>query len=230
MWLKSKAFQKLGGGSLERFGIRMWSRLQVASLRSRKDPEIVEMLWELQKERRTLMTSFESYYVYALARALSDRPGAFAEVGVYRGASAKLICEVKGDKVLHLFDTFEGLPEPGVNDRGVHDKGQYACSVESVKQYLEGYENVHFHKGVFPESTADVEETTYAFAHFDVDLYDGTYACLEYFYPRMIPGGVLLSHDYGLLAGVEKAFQEFFADKPEGIIEQPTTQCVVVKL
>ena len=34
----------------------------------------------------------------------------------------------------------------------------------------------------------------------------------------------------GLLAGVEQAFQEFFADKPESIIEQPTTQCMVVKL
>lgn len=230
MWMKNKTFQRLGGGSLEQFGIRLWSRLQVSALQSRKDPEIVNMLWDLQKERRTLMTSFEAYYVYALARAMADRPGAFAEVGVFKGASAKLICEVKGDKPLHLFDTFEGLPEPGVHDRDVHRQGQYACSLDSVKEYLNGYENVHFHKGIFPESTADVEEQQYSLVHFDVDLYEGTYACLEYFYPRMIPGGVLLSHDYGLLAGVEKAFQEFFADKPEGIIEQPTTQCMVVKI
>jgi hypothetical protein len=40
----------------------------------------------------------------------------------------------------------------------------------------------------------------------------------------------MLSHDYGLLSGVESAFQKFFADKPENIIEQPTTQCMVVKL
>ena len=61
-------------------------------------------------------------------------------------------------------------------------------------------------------------------------MYEGTLACLEYFYPRMIPSGIMLSHDYGMLAGVEKAFEEFFADKPEEIIEQPTTQCVVIKL
>jgi len=53
---------------------------------------------------------------------------------------------------------------------------------------------------------------------------------LEYFYPRMIPGGVILSHDYSLLAGVEKAFTEFFADKPEEVIDLPTTQCLVFKL
>ncbi|NLE39771.1 MAG: macrocin-O-methyltransferase, partial [Pirellulaceae bacterium] len=54
-------------------------------------------------------------------------------------------------------------------------------------------------------------------------------ACLEYFYPRMIPGGIILSHDYDILAGVMKAFHEFFADKPESIIELPTTQCMVVR-
>jgi hypothetical protein len=95
---------------------------------------------------------------------------------------------------------------------------------------LADYPQVTYHPGLFPESAADVPEQQYCLAHFDVDLYDSTLACLEYFYPRMIPGGVMLSHDYGILAGVEQAFQEFFADKPEGIIEQPTTQCLVFKL
>jgi hypothetical protein len=29
---------------------------------------------------------------------------------------------------------------------------------------------------------------------------------------------------------VEQAFDEFFADKPESVIELPSTQCMVVKL
>jgi hypothetical protein len=74
-----------------------------------------------------------------------------------------------------------------------------------------------------------VEERTYAFAHFDVDLYEGTVGCLEYFYPRMVRGGILLSHDYDWASGVRKAFDDFFADKPERIIEQPSTQCMVLK-
>ena len=230
MWMKNKSFQKLGGGSLEQFGIRMWSRLQFSALNSRKDPGITKMLWQMQKERRTLMSAFEAYYVYSLARAQAGLQGSFAEVGAFKGASAKLISEVKGDKVFRIFDTFEGLPEPGKEDRGVHEKGNYACSLEAVQQYLEGYENLHFYKGIFPDSAKDVEEDKYAFAHFDVDLYEGTLGCLEYFYPRMVPGGVMLSHDYDILAGVEQAFQEFFADKPESIIEQPTTQCMVIKL
>ena len=214
---------------MEQLGLQLWSRLQFTALNSRHDKRVVKLLWEIHRERRSLLSAFEGYLVHSLARAQAKQPGAFAEVGVYKGASAKLICEAKGDKTLHLFDTFAGLPSPSEHDRGVHREKQYACSLQSVQEYLQTYDDVHFHQGLFPESAEEVEDTTYAFAHFDVDLYDGTLACLEYFYPRMISGGIMLSHDYGLLAGVEKAFAEFFADKPEEIIEQPTTQCMVVK-
>jgi hypothetical protein len=230
MWMKNSLFQKLGGGGLERFGLRMWSTLQFSALNARKDPKIVKLLKQIHRDKRSLLSAFEAYYVYSVALAQADRPGDFAEVGAYRGASAKLISEAKGDKKFRIFDTFEGLPESSEHDRGVHKVGQYACSLESVKQYLSGYDNLEFYKGIFPESTAGVVDSTYSFVHFDVDLYDGTLACLEYFYPRMIPGGIMLSHDYDILAGVEKAFQEFFKDRPEGIIQQPTTQCMVVKL
>jgi hypothetical protein len=230
MWLKSRWFQRLGGGVAEWFGLQLWSRLQLTVLRGRKDPETYGKLWQTYKERRSLLTPYEAYIVYSLARAQSTRPGSFAEVGVYRGASAKLICEAKGDKPLHLFDTFAGLPPTSEHDLGVHREHQYACSLPAVQQHLQGYSHVEYFEGLFPDSASKAPEAQYAFAHFDVDLYEGTRACLEYFYPRMIPGGLMLSHDYGLLCGVEKAFQEFFADKPEAIIDLPTTQCLVVKL
>jgi O-methyltransferase len=59
---------------------------------------------------------------------------------------------------------------------------------------------------------------------------ESTLACLEFFYPRMIPGGIMLSHDYSILAGVRQAFTEFLTDKPEPVIELPSTQCMVIKL
>src|SRR2546430_11261444 len=57
--------------------------------------------------------------------------------------------------------------------------------------------------------------TTLFRSHIDVDLYTSTLACLEFFYPRLVPGGILLSHDYSLLTGVKAAFTEFLAGKPE---------------
>ena len=230
MWLKNRLLQKLGGGWVERCSLSIWSRLQLSALHARKDKHIVNILWSIRREKRSLLSAWEQYLVYSLARAQSVRPGAMAEVGVFRGGSARLISEVKGDKPLYLFDTFAGLPPASTADRGVHREHQYTCTLDNVRQYLAAYPNLHFYKGVFPESAAGVPEEKYCFAHFDVDLYEGTKACLEYFYPRMIPGGIMISHDYGLLAGVEQAFHEFFADKPERIVDLPSTQCLVVKV
>ena len=52
MWLKNKQFQKLGGGWLERFGLSLWSKLQMNALHARKDPEVVKLLTAVQKEER----------------------------------------------------------------------------------------------------------------------------------------------------------------------------------
>ncbi len=230
MWLKNKRVQQLGGGRLERMGLGLWSKLQLQALQSRKDPRTVKLLRDVRKERSSLLSAFESYTIHSLTVAQSQLPGDIAEVGVFQGASSKLICEAKGNKTFRLFDTFAGLPKSAEQDRGVHREGAYACSLESVKKYLSGYENLEFYQGLFPDSAVDAPEAQYCFAHFDVDLYEGTLGCLNYFYPRMVPGGIIVSHDYSLLAGVEAAFTEFFADKPEPVIDLPTTQCMVVKL
>ena len=230
MWLKNHAVQRLGGGRLERWGLSLWSKLQISALQSRKDQQVVSLLKQVRRERTSLLSAFEAYNIYSLALSMSRLPGAMAEVGVFQGASARLICEAKGDKTLRLFDTFEGLPQGCDKDNGVHRTGMYACSLESVSEYLSDYPQVEYYQGLFPDSASDTPDGEYCFVHFDVDLYEGTLACLEYFYPRMVPGGIMVSHDYGLLAGVEAAFTEFFSDKPEPVIDMPTTQCMVVKL
>ena len=53
----------------------------------------------------------ENYTLYSSLKAVKDLAGDIAEIGVYKGGTAKLICELKGNKNLYLFDTFEGLPD-----------------------------------------------------------------------------------------------------------------------
>jgi O-methyltransferase len=226
----NQKLQRLAGGTLERWGLNVISTVQLFLLGCHKDKQAVRLVRKTRSERRSLMNAYEAYTVYSLAKAYRDLPGDMAEVGVFQGASAKLICEVKGDARLHLFDTFEGLPKASKSDGRVHDENQYHCSLDSVKEYLAAYGNVFFHKGRFPDSTADMEERRFSLVHMDVDLYESTLACLQYFYPRMLGGGVMISHDYSLLAGVSKAFTEFFAGKTEKPIELPSTQCMVIKL
>ena len=231
MLAHNQRLQRLfGGGVFERMWLGTISTAQVFLLSRHKDPKVVQLVRQARRERRSLLTAYEAYMVYSLARAYHHLPGDMAEVGVFQGASAKLICEAKGDKPLHLFDTFEGLPKASEHDGAVHSEKQYACSLESVRSHLQAYENVHFYKGRFPDLAGPLENTRFSFVHFDVDLYESTLACLEFFYPRMIVGGVMLSHDYSMLAGVREAVDEFLDSRPEKPIELPSTQCMIVKL
>jgi hypothetical protein len=220
---------RLAGGVPERAFLSLISKVQLFLLARHKDPAAVRMVRRVRRERRCLLTAYECFTVYSLAKAHANLLGEMAEVGCFQGASTRLICEVKGNSKLHVFDTFEGLPKPSAPDKSVHDENQYSCTLESVREYLKDFPDVQFYKGCFPGTSAPVADRMFKFVHCDVDLYAGTLGCLEFFYPRLARGGVLLSHDYSLLAGVKAAFDEFLADKPEKPIELPSTQCMIIK-
>jgi hypothetical protein len=197
-----------------------------------KDAKIIDTIKSVKSEIDLAFFPQEAYLVYSIAKSQSEFEGDMAEVGVYRGGSAKLICETKKTKRLHLFDTFEGLPE--VSEKDTHfgisfwkEKQFGNTSLESVKKYLSKYENVLFYKGMFPDTANPVTNARFSFVHLDVDLYKSTMDCLKFFYPRMVKGGIILSHDYHT-GGVRSAFDEFFRDKKISLIELPGPQCMVI--
>lgn len=153
--------------------------------------------------------------------------GAFAELGVYKGETAQMMHEMDTSRNLHLFDTFEGFNKQDLEVENSNDK-KYNISnfsdtnVESVKKFIDGNDNILFHKGYFPETTKDLKEEKYAFVHLDADLYQPTIAALNYFYPKLSKGGVMIIHDYNhTWEGLKKAVDEFVLTIPENIIEIP---------
>jgi O-methyltransferase len=192
--------------------------------------KVIELIRHIKREAAMMVFDNEAYQIFMAVTRTKQIEGDLAEVGVYRGGSAKLIREANGNKALHLFDTFEGLPAVEAIDQPQFKKGQFASSFDDVKNYLAEYKNVHFYKGLFPSTATAVEDKKFSFVHFDVDTYESTRSGLEFFYSRMSRGGVILSHDYISAAGVRRAFDEFFSDKVEPIIEMSGTQCLVVKL
>jgi O-methyltransferase len=189
---------------------------------------------DIQRQREMLLTPMEAGQIFSLVQATAKLGGAMAEIGVYRGASARLIREADGSRPLHLFDTFQGLPETTNVDVAHHQghlqKGQFACSFESVQKYLVDCDNVYFHQGIFPASANAVDAEHFSFVHSDVDIYESTKAVLEFFYPRMLPGGVIITHDFASCDGARRPFVEFFASRPEPVLELPGDQAMVVKL
>lgn len=197
-----------------------------------KRSKVINLVKKIKLEVKLLMTINEAYQVYMAVRNTKKIKGDIAEVGVYKGGLAKIICEAKGERPLHLFDTFEGIPELSKWDTGDYHKGELEASLKDVKTYLKKYRNVYFYKGFFPNSANSIKNKKFSFVNIDVDIYESTLNCLKFFYPRINPGGVIISHDYinEKAGGVRKAFDNFFEDKPEPILEISGSQCLVVKL
>ena len=155
--------------------------------------------------------------------------GSLAELGVYKGTTAKLLHELMPQRTLWLFDTFEGFDARDL----AHEEGAAAkpggfrfddTSLEAVLRHVGGGERVRACKGRFPETAAAVpRDERFALVHLDADLYKPTADALAFFYPRMSPGGFIVLHDYGSGAwpGVAQAADAFFADKPESLVRIP---------
>ena len=193
------------------------------------DLEFIEILKKIGDNRGA--DNEENYTLYSSLKALRNIPGDIAEVGVYKGGTAKLISEIKGNKNLYLCDTFEGLPETNANDLFVKKGWLHDTSVESVKKYLADYKNIHFLKGIFPQTSEPILDKKFCFIHLDTNLYQSTLDALEFFWPRMVKEGRIVSHDYNTtsMPGIKKAFSEFFNNTPEKIIEIADSQVMVIK-
>lgn len=162
--------------------------------------------------------------LYQLAKQNKDYPA--AELGVFQGGSAYVLASVIKEPI-YLYDTFEGLPE--VSEFDQFSEGALAANIEDTKLFLKEFDNLQFFKGIFPESASEVEEGL-GLVHLDCDLYEGTKAGLEYFYPRMIQGGTILIDDYGYKTtlGVKKAVDEFMKNKDDLFLTFATGQAMIV--
>ncbi len=230
MWMKHRLVHRLYARLplLRRFAMGVLARAQLAGLGGHKERDVLRLIRRVRQQRESLLSGNEAFLVHSLARAQSGLPGAMAEVGVYQGCSAKLISLASGGVRLHLFDTFEGLPEPGPDEIGHLRACQYRSGLAAVRAFLADEPNVVFHPGRFPQTASGLESERFSFVHLDVDLKSSTRAALDFFHPRMVPGGIILTHDYSFLDGVREAFAEFLALAGGQVIELPTSQALLV--
>lgn len=151
--------------------------------------------------------------------------GAFVELGVWQGETAEIIHEMDKSRNLHLFDTFDGFDNKDLEKETNRDE-RYSTDnfsdtkLEEVKALFSESNNISFYKGYFPDTAKDLKEDKFAFVHLDADLYKPTIDALNYFYPKLSPGGVIIIHDYNhTWDGIRKALDEFMVTIPESLIE-----------
>jgi hypothetical protein len=164
-------------------------------------------------------------------------PGDMAECGCYVGTSAFFMAQASTHGKLYLFDSFKGLSAPESADRGSSEEvlpwsaGDLSTDEATLRHNLSHYDSIEVLAGWIPDRFGEVAGQRFRVVHIDVDLYEPTRASLEFFYPRLVPGGVILMDDYGFATcpGATRAAHEFAERHAVGILHLATGQGVIVK-
>lgn len=171
-------------------------------------------------ERNSLIPGSKLVALKNLSDSVKHLNGDIAEVGVFNGGSAYLLAASNPDKIVYCCDTFEGLPETSKFDNYCK-KGDFKSNFDYVRGLLSGFDNVAFFRGVFPSiNPGELSGKKFRLVHLDVDIYTSVLECSEYFYPKMVEGGIIIYDDYGnqYCEGATIALDLFLKDKPEKLI------------
>ena len=91
-------------------------------------------------------------------------------------------------------------------------------------------ENVDLIKGNVLETIPSyIEKNTHlkiSLLHIDVDLFEPTKVCLEYLFPKLVKGGIVILDDYGAFPGANKAIDEYFNNTDTKIFQLPYSNSI----
>ncbi|NBR27912.1 MAG: hypothetical protein EBT83_05800 [Betaproteobacteria bacterium] len=213
-----------------------------------------ELFQRCLDETATPVTPFNVFHRFQSRRDLLQYffstlhiEGARAECGVYRGATALLLARAwrsrqaafKGDG-LYLIDSFVGTSASGEQDLiAVRDGDQVrrepffavaqaGLTPELVRGYFGEFPDVRICADWIPEVFAPLADTRWAFVHLDVTLYAPTRAALEYFYPRLNRGGVIVCDGSPFCPGARAAWDEFCTARDLHPVVLANRECVLI--
>lgn len=190
-------------------------------------------------DSRTMMRYDRLFTIWQALANTAHLEGSMAEIGVWRGGTSYLMSAGRKalsgkDAPIVMIDTFEGHPEAtiGAETDPFQRAGGFAgTSVERVASYLAGFPH-EIRAGDAVSVVDGLEERFYFLVHIDTDIYVSTKKCLEYFFPRMVKGGVIVMDDFGATRcpGVTQAVQEFLSEARDcQSWQMQTEQCVILK-
>jgi len=183
------------------------------------------------------------YSLMQLFRQADISKGDVVELGTFHGLSAYQIASQMAQQqtgaTFSIFDSFEGLSEITEKDASIHTidenalRKQFAYGEDLVKQNLQEFPFIDFYKGWIPTRFVEVEERGFSFVHIDVDLYDPIKDSIEFFYPRLVEGGLMVFDDYGCTTqfpGAKKAIDELLPRlEPSFFMALPYGQAFIIK-
>ncbi|MCJ7805516.1 TylF/MycF family methyltransferase [Patescibacteria group bacterium] len=198
-----------------------------------------EFLPIFEKCRKHTLTSKEK--VYALYKSIEylealEVGGDFVECGVWKGGSAMAMAYTllqfkDTNRNIYFYDTFAGMTKPDKRDFLIADstsvinewrknrrKGYNLWTyspLEEVKRNMEktGYpsDKLIYVKGRVEKTIPKITPDKIALLRLDTDWYKSTLHELNFLFPKVVKGGVIIIDDYGHFGGAKKAVEGYFA-------------------
>ncbi len=161
----------------------------------------------------------------------------FVECGTANGVTAYYALKEISSRIekskfkMHLYDSWDVMRENELLETEVDHVGNYSeLDINTTKNNLKEFNgNLIYHIGYIPESLVSEESPeTIVYMHIDLNSAKPTLSALEFFFPRLVRGGVILFDDYGQeeYRDTKKTIDIFFSDKPGLLLKLPTSQAI----
>jgi len=139
------------------------------------------------------------------------------------------------NKKFYLLDTFCGIPEELIlkeeRKYGV-DKKSYGECYERVKETFKEFENVVFIRGKVPDTLPFVKTEKVAYLSLDMNVATPEIAAAEFFWDKMVSGGVMLLDDYVYSTKytvLRHLYDDFAKERNVKVLALPTGQGIIFK-
>lgn len=169
------------------------------------------------------------------------------QLGVFEGSEAAAMVkftEFSNAKInMFLVDTFTGVPEDqwtAEEIRAGANSAQWAYKemgdlYEFTTNRMSPYSNVHVIRGRVPDVLPEIQVEKIGLLMLDMNCALPEKAAAEYLWDKVVPGGIVISDDYGhSRAGAgfieqKRAFDEFANSKNLEVLTLPTGHGVLIK-
>ncbi|MFO1405030.1 MAG: class I SAM-dependent methyltransferase [Azonexus sp.] len=172
--------------------------------------------------------------------------GDFVECGVNRGFMSTAIMEFLDWNTLgrdfYLLDTFHGVDlrfisaddvKIGVVERNRRDieSGFYTFDVDAVRKNFAEWQRAKIIVGSIPETLPQVLSERIAFIHLDLNCSQPEVAAADFFWDKLVPGGLILLDDYAYVGyrSQKIGMDSFAKSKSLSILSLPTGQGLLIK-
>ena len=178
------------------------------------------------------------YVILWCANWAKPLEGDFVECGVNKGGHARSIINYINfkniKKKFYLLDTFCGLPERYISEEEKklgRTSGGYEECYENVKETFKDFNNVEIIRGTVPDTLSHVKAEKVSFLSLDMNNWKPEIAAGEFFWNKLVKGGVIVLDDYGYVGfhPQKHEWDKFALGKGVRILLLPTGQGLIFK-